>query len=90
MNLFWAAIGVGVLLFLLAVGIPFVVAHRRLRPHEHVDADTYLDAKDQADENLIPERPSSSTRHAAVETKPVGVPRWAGRRRRHGARTPGA
>jgi hypothetical protein len=90
MNLFWAAIGVGGLLFLLAVGIPFIVAHRRLRPQEHVDADTYLDAKEQADEHAIPDQPASSTRHAAVETKPIGVPRRPGRRRHRGAGAPGA
>jgi len=80
MGLTWAAIAVGVVLFLLAVGIPYWLTHRRLRPREHVDADAYLKAKDQADEEVIPEQPAHSARQVSAGTQPIGQPRRAGRR----------
>jgi hypothetical protein len=81
MGLTWASIAVGVFLFLLAVGIPYWLTHRRLRPREHVDADTYLKAKDQAAEDVIPEQPAHSARHVSAGTQPIGQPRQDGERR---------
>lgn len=81
MDLTWAAIAVGVLLFLLAVGIPYWLTHRRLRPREHVDADTYQEAKDQAAEDVIPDQPPHSARHVSTGTQPIGRPTRADQRR---------
>jgi hypothetical protein len=84
MDLFWTSIGVGVLLVLFAVGIPYWLTHRKLHPREHADADTYLEAKDEAAEDLIPDQPAHSARHAQTGTQPIGQPRPAdkGRSRR--------
>ncbi len=81
MTLTWAAIAVGVLLFLLAVGTPFWLSHRRLHPHEHTDAHTYLGARDQADESALPEQPPPSGWVTPTGTAPIGIPRRAGWRR---------
>jgi hypothetical protein len=81
MALFWASIGVGVLIVLLVIGIPYWLTHRKLHPREHVDADHYLEAKDQTADDLIPEQPAHSARHAPTGTQPIGQPRRADRRR---------
>ena len=81
MNLTWTSIAVGVVLFLLAVGIPYWLTHRRLHPREHIDADTYLDVKDQAAEDVTPEQPAHSARHVSAGTQPIGQPRRTDRRR---------
>lgn len=41
MALFWVAIPVALLLFALAVGIPYWLSHKRLHPREHTEADAY-------------------------------------------------
>ncbi len=75
MTLMWAAIAVAVLLFLLAVGIPYWLSHRRLRPREHGDADTYLEAKEHAAPDVIPDQPGHSARQVSTGTQPIGRPR---------------
>jgi hypothetical protein len=75
MALVWVAIAVAVLLFLLAVGIPYWLSHRRLHPREHVDADTYLEAREQAPPDVVPDQPGHSARHVSTGTQPIGQPR---------------
>ena len=84
--------------FLLAVGIPYWLTHRRLRPQEHVDADTYLKARDQAVEDVPLQQPAHSARLVSAGTQPIGQPKTrttlgkrataAARRKRTGGASP--
>lgn len=47
MGIFWASILIGLLLVVAAVGIPFWLTHRRMRPNDPAEAHAYLDAKDE-------------------------------------------
>ena len=75
MALFWVTIPVALLLFALAVGIPYWLSHKRLHPREHFEADAYLDTKDRADESVLPGQPGHSGRNISVGTQPIGRPR---------------
>ena len=75
MTLVWVAIAVAVLLFLFAVGIPYWLSHRRLRPRERTDADTYLEAKEEAAPGVIPDQPGHTSRQVSTGTQPIGQPR---------------
>lgn len=47
MGIFWASIPIGLAIVAAAVGIPFWLTHRGMRPEDPVDAQAYLDAKDE-------------------------------------------
>jgi hypothetical protein len=45
MTTFWVAIAIGLVIVLLAIGIPLYMTHRRMYPHyDRSDADQYLDS----------------------------------------------
>ena len=47
MSIFWASIPIGLALVAAAVGIPYWLTHRGMRPNDPVEARAYLDAKDE-------------------------------------------
>ena len=47
MGIVWASIVIGALLVAAAVGIPFWLTHRGMRPNDPGEAHAYLDAKDE-------------------------------------------
>ena len=47
MSIFWASIPIGLALVAAAVGIPYRLTHRGMRPNDPVEAHAYLDAKDE-------------------------------------------
>ena len=55
MALFWTSIVVGVVIVALAIGIPYYITHRRLRPHDTAKAGDYLDARDEMAAAAAPE-----------------------------------
>jgi hypothetical protein len=75
MTLMWAAIAAAVLLFLFAVGIPYWLSQRRLHPRAHADADAYLEAREHAAEDEVPDQPAHSARHVSTGTQPIGQPK---------------
>jgi hypothetical protein len=48
---FWISIVAGLLIVLLAVGIPYWLTHRRLRPHDLTEGQAYLDATGKTPED---------------------------------------
>jgi hypothetical protein len=54
---FWISIAAGVLIVLLAVAIPFWLTHRRMRPHDLTEGQTYLDATGKTPEEAAVGRP---------------------------------
>ena len=77
MTWFWISIPLAVLIVALAVGIPYLLTHRHLRPHDADEGQAYLDAKDQAGEDgaVPPQRPSPAD-PPTPGGKPAGTGPW--------------
>lgn len=54
---FWISIAAGLLIVLLAIGIPYWLTHRRLRPHDLTEGQAYLDATGKTPEDAAAGRP---------------------------------
>lgn len=54
---FWISIVAGLLIVLLAIGIPFWLTHRRLRPHDLNEGQAYLNATGKTPEDAAAGRP---------------------------------
>lgn len=54
---FWISIAAGVLIVLLAVGIPVWLTHRRMHPYDLTEAQAYLDATGKTPEDAAVGRP---------------------------------
>ena len=73
--LFWISLAAGLLIVALAVGIPYWRTHHRMRnPHGLAEGRRYLDAKENADEGVLPDQPPRPERQVAVATRPAGEP----------------
>lgn len=71
----------GLLIVAAAVGYPFWRTHRRMHdPYDRSEAHAYFEAKEQADEGVLPEQPGRPERQVTVATRPAGQPRPAGGR----------
>ncbi len=55
MTLFWISIVAGVVIVALAIGIPYFITHRRLRPHDTAGAGDYLAERDELAAAAAPE-----------------------------------
>jgi len=65
MGVFWAVLSscLGLLIVLLAVGIPFWMTHKRMRPHHDLtEARDYLDAVGRTPEDAAIGRPTAPRR----------------------------
>jgi hypothetical protein len=54
---FWISIVAGLVIVLLAIGIPYWLTHRRLRPHDLAEGQAYLDATGKTPEDATAGRP---------------------------------
>jgi hypothetical protein len=60
MTAFWVSIPIGILIVLLAVGWPFWLTHRRMRPHyDSTQAQAYLDATGKTPQDAVEGQPGS-------------------------------
>jgi hypothetical protein len=62
---FWISIFAGLLIVLLAIGIPYWLTHRRLRPHDLAEGQGYLDATGKTPEDAAAGRPGRRFRNSA-------------------------
>ena len=63
MTLFWVSIVVAVIIVLLAVGIPYLLTHRRMNPRGS-EARAYLDATGKTPEDAALGRPGRPSRRS--------------------------
>ena len=78
MTLFFASIAVGLIIVAVVVGYPYWRTHHRMRePYDKTEAHGYLDAKERADEGVLPDQPGRPEKQVVAATHPVGVPRSA-------------
>jgi hypothetical protein len=79
MSIFWASIPIGLAIVAAAVGIPYWLTHRGMRPNNPVEAQAYLDAKDEVaqttdtDERQEAVR-AATARRAAARSGRAGQP----------------
>jgi hypothetical protein len=59
---FWISIFAGLVIVLLAIGIPYWLTHRRLRPHDLTEGRAYLDATGKTPEDAAAARPGRRSR----------------------------
>jgi hypothetical protein len=62
---FWAGIPLALAIVALAVGVPYWLTHRQLRPYDHSEGRAYLRARDEAPRGRPP-RGARAARGAAV------------------------
>jgi hypothetical protein len=62
---FWISIVAGLLIVLLAIGIPYWRTHRRLRPHDLTEGQAYLDATGKTPEDAAAGRPGRRFRQGS-------------------------
>ncbi len=78
MALFFVSIALGLVIVAVAVGLPYWRTHHRMRePYDKTEARGYFDAKDKADEGMLPDQPGRPARQTPVATRPVGIPQPA-------------
>lgn len=74
---FWISIPLAVLIVALAVGIPYMLTHRHLRPHEATEGRAYLDAKEDAgDGAVVPPQPVQPAEPNLPGGKRAGTGPW--------------
>jgi len=63
MTAVWISVLIGVLIVLLAVGVPYWLTHRRMRAHyDHSEGSAYLEATGKTPEDAAAGRPGSGIR----------------------------
>jgi hypothetical protein len=67
---FWISIAAGLVIVLLAIGIPYWLTHRRLRPHDLTEGQAYLDATGKTPEDAAAGRPGRRFRGGAAGRLP--------------------
>lgn len=66
---FWVSIFAGLVIVLLAVGIPYWLTHRRLRPHDLTEGREYLDTTGKTPEDAAAGRPGRRFRRRDATAK---------------------
>ncbi|MGE5137559.1 MAG: hypothetical protein ACM32E_32255 [Gemmatimonadota bacterium] len=73
MALFFVSIALGLVIVAVAVGLPYWRTHHRMRePYDKTEARGYFDAKDKADEGVLPEQPGRPAGQADPGGHPAG------------------
>lgn len=70
----WAAILIGLALVIAAVGIPYLLTHRRMRsPHDHAESHEYLDKTSRGPQRngTISAEPGPAPRDISAEPGPA-------------------
>jgi hypothetical protein len=73
---FWAGIPLALAIVALAVGVPYWLTHRQLRPYDHSEGRAYLRARDEAPEGALPEEPGQPVAQRFSGTAPTGTGPW--------------
>lgn len=81
---FWVSIVAGLVIVVLAIGIPYWLTHRRLRPHDLSEGRAYMDATGKTPEDAAAGRPGRrslgrGTGRKLPRVHPGGIDTQAGR-----------
>lgn len=66
---FWVSTVAGLVIVLLAIGIPYWLTHRRMRPHDLSEGRAYLDATGKTPEDASAGRPGRQSLRRGTSRK---------------------